>query len=373
MINNQRGIIKFLFALILVFVGVIIWLFWQGRISNLNMKSVKFDNALSDLFLSSGIDDSLIISQHRVEKKSGITTWIEFNKEISVPNENKLKELKIGIETLVKKHGLELAETKPGSNSAVFEIKQKNRVLNRITFSLPLSSALPEKTGQQLKKRKRMALVIDDLGYKSDLSEFLSLGIPVNFAVMPGERATKDIVKQLNDKKIPFLMHLPMEPEKYPKIDPGKLALMLKMSDKEISDMYKKDLASVNGACGINNHMGSAFTANEEKMRVFLGLVKKSGLFFLDSETTSKSKAKKIADEIGLKNLRNDVFIDLKDEPDFMNKQFEEIKKKIEKYGQCIAIGHYQRKHMIPVIKENIKKFRASGIEFVYLKDLFNK
>lgn len=369
MIKNQRGIIRLLFSLILVLIGVIAWLFWQNKASNISLKSVKFDSSLCDLFISAGIDDSSVISQQRVEKKSGISKWIEYHREVLLSKDSDFAKVKTQVQSLAAKNGLKFLESKPDENTILLEIREKEKLFSSIVFHFTAPGAeVPAKK----KKRKMMALVIDDLGGKPDISEFLALGIPVNFAIMPGERSSKVIVKELTDKKIPFLLHLPMEPEKYPKIDPGKLALLIKMNAAQIASMLKKDLGSIKGASGINNHMGSAFTANEEKMRILLPLIKKEGLFFLDSATTPNSKAKIVADEIGLKNLRNDIFIDLKDEPDFMNKQFETILQKIEKNGQCIAIGHYQRKHMLPVIRENVKKFREKGIEFVYLKELFN-
>ncbi|MCB4790583.1 MAG: divergent polysaccharide deacetylase family protein [Elusimicrobia bacterium] len=372
MLDSQGGIIRLFFGIILVFIGVVLWLFLQGKAKNYYMRAIKFDSGLSDVLVANGIDDSNIVSQQRLKKKSGFNTWIEFNKEIKLNNKTDLSKIRQQTELLAKKSTLEFYQLKASSDAVTFEIKQKDKVFSRVTFLQTHGpGVLLEKSKTPFRNKKLVAIVIDDVGYKEDLSEFLSLGIPVNFAVLPKERYSARIAAKLNSLKMPFIMHLPMEPEKYPAENPGKFALLLKMNGKEIEKIFNEDLNSLKGAAGVSNHMGSAFTADKEKMGILLNLVKKENLFFLDSYTSQNSKAKKTANEIGLKNLRNDIFIDVKDEPDSINKQLAAVMKTAQKYGQCIAIGHFHRKYVIPALKENLEKFKENNIEFVYLKDLF--
>jgi polysaccharide deacetylase 2 family uncharacterized protein YibQ len=217
---------------------------------------------------------------------------------------------------------------------------------------------------------KRVAIVIDDIGYTRDISGFLGLGVPVTFAIMPKEAHSKDVVKELKALNRPYILHLPMEPEKYPKVNPGAYALLRKMNAAQIRRMFEADLASVPGAVGVNNHMGSAFTADAVKMREFLTLVKEKNLFFLDSYTAVKTQGKRVADELGVPATRNSIFLDLQDTPEGVRKQLDTLLMIVNKHGSAAAIGHIQHKNVIPALKEYIPKFKENGIEFVYLPDL---
>ncbi len=166
-------------------------------------------------------------------------------------------------------------------------------------------------------------------------------------------------------------MHLPLEPHNIKNNYPGKAAIFLSMSNEEIEEMFESNLKSVGSPVGINNHMGSKFSENEEKMGVLLNLVKKNGLFYLDSSTSNKSVAKKVAKRIGVKCLVNDVFLDMNgDDPELIKKQFDILFHFVKKNKKAIAIGHIHKKTLPDVIKSIIPYFKENNIEFVYLKDL---
>ncbi|MHB9154406.1 MAG: divergent polysaccharide deacetylase family protein, partial [Endomicrobiales bacterium] len=103
---------------------------------------------------------------------------------------------------------------------------------------------------------------------------------------------------------------------------------------------------------------------------LLLSLVKENGLFYFDSYTTPKTKARKAARATGVAFAANEIFVDLKDDHEFMKKQCNVLLKRVKRYGTGIAIGHIQKKNIIPVLKEVIPEFRKEGVEFVYLPDL---
>jgi len=53
------------------------------------------------------------------------------------------------------------------------------------------------------------------------------------------------------------LLDLPMEPYRYPEVDPGPGSLLMAMSAQELQRQVGAHLASVPGAVGVTNHMGS--------------------------------------------------------------------------------------------------------------------
>lgn len=175
------------------------------------------------------------------------------------------------------------------------------------------------------------------MGHVKDISRFINLGIPLNFAVLPQEPYSTSIAKELNSRKIPFIMHLPMEPEGYPEKNPGAHALLVNMNKKGIKRKFYENLKSVPGAVGINNHMGSKFTADKKQMDLLLRIVKHEDMFFLDSTTTPDSKAKTIAKKLGARCIENKIFLDFEDSAEHTRKKFDKllrlVKKKWIKYS----------------------------------------
>ena len=96
-----------------------------------------------------------------------------------------------------------------------------------------------------------------------------------------------DVVAALKERREEILLHLPMEPKNGE--DPGPGALASAMGDEELRLHTVEALRAVDGAVGVNNHMGSALSADPRAMRAVLGVLARRKLFFLDSRTSAES------------------------------------------------------------------------------------
>jgi len=137
------------------------------------------------------------------------------------------------------------------------------------------------------------------------------------------------------------LLHLPMEPLDYPhRADPGPGALFVGMEDTEILARLEDNLAQIPQAIGVNNHMGSRFTADRAGMATVLGALKGKDMFFLDSLTTGKSVVQEQARKIGLTNLRRQIFLDNVQNVQAILFQLRKAERLAHSTGDVIAIGH---------------------------------
>ncbi len=75
------------------------------------------------------------------------------------------------------------------------------------------------------------------------------------------------------------------------------------------------------GYVGINNPMGCRFTADSEGMRLVLSELRRRGLIFVDSVTTSDSKGYSTAAALGMPYAVRDVFLDNTIDTDAIRKQ----------------------------------------------------
>ncbi len=220
----------------------------------------------------------------------------------------------------------------------------------------------------------QVAIVIDDVAYNTtQMDHFAALGVPLTFAILPRHKLATTLSEMARSHHFAVILHLPMEPHDVLNNDPGPSALRLTMNEHELRKQFDRDVDSVPGLVGINNHMGSAFTEHEEKMKLVLGWVKERGLFFLDSYTSQKSKVLKAAKAVGVPSLRNETFLDNEDSAEGIERQLDVVMKLAVKRKQTIAIGHYRRKFIIEALQKKIPEFRARGIEFVTLPVFYQK
>lgn len=186
----------------------------------------------------------------------------------------------------------------------------------------------------------RLVVIIDDLGENLASAQHLAgLGIPLTFSVLPGSTRTSEIVTLAGNHGLELLLHLPMQPMD-PLIDPGPGALYVDMSPEEISSVLSMDLTQVARAVGVNNHMGSKFTGDLQGMRVVMQELARQGLFFVDSLTTPKSKARQTALSEGVPYLERHIFLDNEQDIQATLFQLRKAEGLALRQGLAIAIGH---------------------------------
>ncbi|MFW5906566.1 MAG: divergent polysaccharide deacetylase family protein, partial [Desulfobia sp.] len=227
---------------------------------------------------------------------------------------------------------------------------------NNLTRKEPLTSTPQHQKNHQIGKLKpqnnkkaikhqpepenRLAIIIDDMGEDFKIgSALIDLNLPLSFSFLPFASHNENLLQAAAQQKRDILLHLPMEPENGD-WDPGRGALYTAMSPARIKMTIAANLAEVPSAIGVNNHMGSGFTADRRSMSTCLSFLKQRDLFFIDSLTSNRSLGFSLARNKGLKTAKRDIFLDNK-------KNVEEIKKNISslieiarKHGQSIGIGH---------------------------------
>ena len=200
------------------------------------------------------------------------------------------------------------------------------------------------------KKLPKVAIVIDDLGRsRKRAEEVLNINSPLTLSILPQRRYSAWIAEQGNRRGHDIIVHLPMEAIRPLKLGEGGMYTW--MSDDEIVETLEKDIRSVPFIKGASNHMGSAFTQDERVMRIVILTLKKNGLFFLDSFTISKSVGFKLAKAEGLRTFRRDIFLDNKDDPAEIARQWKKLLKISKKRGHAIAVGH-PRKNTIEFLQK---------------------
>ena len=218
-------------------------------------------------------------------------------------------------------------------------------------------------------KLPRISIIIDDLGYDLEIvRRFLALDLQLSLSILPLAPHTGAIVKEGHKKNFELMLHLPMEPKNFPAINPGPGALFANMKDDEIRRIIESHLKRVTGARGVNNHMGSHFTQNRNKMTVVLGELKKKNLFYVDSRTTKETVAFILAREMGVPTANRNVFLDTDLSPKALRFQMQRLMGMARTSGAAIGIGHPHEKTLellkayVPKIKSEFQVVRAADL-----------
>ncbi|RPH52761.1 MAG: divergent polysaccharide deacetylase family protein [Desulfobacteraceae bacterium] len=190
------------------------------------------------------------------------------------------------------------------------------------------------------KQTAGIAIIIDDIGYSiSRARQFLDLGVPITFSILP--RLTNSINLSLEIKKNghEIMLHQPMEPYNSA-IDPGPGALYAGDGKERIMRVMEENISEIPFASGINNHMGSKFTALPDKMYHALGAVKERNMFFVDSLTSNHSKGFATAKYLKMAAAHRNLFLDNVVEESAILNQLLKLKIHAINHGMAVGIGH---------------------------------
>jgi len=216
-----------------------------------------------------------------------------------------------------------------------------------------------------------IAVIIDDMGTSvREVRSLMEIGVPLTFSIIPGLREAREVAETAHAGGYDVMLHIPMEPMDYPARRLEANGLLLAYSDNEIEKRVRGLIQSVPHAVGANNHMGSRFTQDRDKMRAVLGVLKENGMYFVDSMTTPKSVGLSLAREMGLRaTARNAPFIDNSADVGAIKAQLASLERLARKNGSVVGICH-PHGATIRALTEELPRMRDRGISFVYVSQL---
>lgn len=214
----------------------------------------------------------------------------------------------------------------------------------------------------------KVALVIDDLGYAPPelVRRLCALRIPFSAAVLPYLEFSRESATVVHEAGQEVLLHLPMEGG--PDADPGPDALRVSQDEATVRALVRKALLEVPYRRGVNNHMGSRFTADSQRMDWVLDELKKQKLFFLDSRTTKDTVAWARAQALGVRSAQRQVFLDDDKSEVELRRQWDRALALARQDGQAIIIGHIYPE-TVEVLERWIPEVRGQ-VRFVKVSEL---
>jgi len=215
----------------------------------------------------------------------------------------------------------------------------------------------------------RIALIIDDIGYSvSRARRFLDLGVPLTFSILPRLSDSVNLSLEIKKSGHEIMLHQPMEPCNSA-IDPGPGALYAGDGEERIMRVIEENISEIPFAAGINNHMGSKFTALPDKMHHALRIVKEKNMFFVDSLTSNHSKGFATARSLKMAAAHRNIFLDNIVEESAILYQLLKLVKFAHEHGSAVGIGH-PFPETASAIKTFCSRFTGSGVSLLHISEV---
>ena len=238
----------------------------------------------------------------------------------------------------------------------------------------------PETPAVESKKSERIfpageknyiTVVIDDMSINHILSQqIIAEPKQLTLSFLTYGEHFKEQVEEAKAAGHEVIVHIPMEPYAAPNTAPEQLNVSMKK--EEIRNILVPMLDNFENLEGGNNHMGSKFTENKEKMSVVMEVLKERNMFFLDSKTSAKAIGCEVAEKYGVECLDRDVFLDNENDFEYITNQLKQLEKAAKKKGYAIAIGH-PKTETVKALKKWLKNLNSDEFELIKLKDLLKK
>ncbi|MCC5813051.1 MAG: divergent polysaccharide deacetylase family protein [Ectothiorhodospiraceae bacterium] len=215
-----------------------------------------------------------------------------------------------------------------------------------------------------------MTIIIDDMGDRlPEGRRVAALEGPVVCAMLPHTGHVRALADACDDAGKEVMLHLPMQAMNGAPMGPG--GVKLDMDRDSFRARVKESLASVPHAIAVNNHMGSLLTQHPGHMTWLMELLaEQDGMIFVDSRTTARTVAQRMAQEQDVPNVRRDVFLDHDRDEDAITEQFFRLVALARERGAAVGIGHPYPETLAVLERELPGLQRNYGVELVPLSRL---
>ncbi len=202
-------------------------------------------------------------------------------------------------------------------------------VLGLLVAASPLAAESP-----------RLAIIIDDLGDRAhEDRRVTALPVTLTCAILPHTPLARQVARDCRESDKEVMVHIPLQAKDNNELlGPGKLTL--EMDEEHFRETLRGNIASVPGAAGVNNHMGSLLTRHPGAMTWFMEELEAKDLYFVDSWVTPRSVAMDMAEEQEVPATRRDVFLDRDRDPEAIEAALNQALAIAGRAGKAVAIGH---------------------------------
>lgn len=218
--------------------------------------------------------------------------------------------------------------------------------------------------------RSKVAVVVDDLGNQWQ-SGLAAIEIPFiqTIAIMPGLPYTIPLAESTVDAGKTVIVHAPMSNES--NFPLGPLGLTRDDGDQQLLANLSMGMDAVPFAEGLSNHMGSRLSRDAEAMGWVMSELLARDWFYFDSVTVSNTQGWRMAEQMGVRWNRRQVFLDHEPTPAFIEQQWQLALNLARQNGSVTVICHPYPETL--AFFESLDPADYPDIDWVSIKDLLHE
>jgi polysaccharide deacetylase 2 family uncharacterized protein YibQ len=182
------------------------------------------------------------------------------------------------------------------------------RPTHELLLVRPGSSAEPKAEAQSA---GRLALVLYGLG--DDLAHVtatLSRPQPFAAAIPAGQSWSEAAFRAARSRQREVVLHLPLEPLNYPRMDPGPGTILVTMGSARIEGLVRKYLDQAGPVAAVANLSGSLATQDQSVMSAVYRVLRERRTPFLHVTPAAGAVCRPLASQLGVAYARPDLMIE---------------------------------------------------------------
>jgi hypothetical protein len=222
-----------------------------------------------------------------------------------------------------------------------------------------------------IRKTGGLAIIINLAGksQRDILDQFLELKRPMTFGFVPWESGAIKMAAETVRKNQEVIVNLPMEPKSYPRISPGKKAILIDQDAQTNRRIVREALSILSVAMGVSNYMGDKIRETPEIMNLVLDEVKKHNKYYIDGFDGSQRPGDRAVHLQGLQSAVSWGALD-----DHQNQ--ERIAMRLDQASfaaleqSAVIVTANAHANLLAVLSHKMKQLELRGIEFVHVSDI---
>jgi polysaccharide deacetylase 2 family uncharacterized protein YibQ len=190
-------------------------------------------------------------------------------------------------------------------------------------------------------KRPRVAIVVTNMGLSAAATDHAINALPgaVTLAFAPFAEGLKDGLARARGKGHEVLLNAPMEPESYPRSDPGPKALLTSLSEAENLENLTWILTRGEAYVGIANLTGGRFAQSPDHLKPVLAMLRQRGLLYVDRWAGVETPSGKIAKEMELPFTGVQMVVDQEPTKNGIDGRLAELERIARRDGRAVGLA----------------------------------
>lgn len=184
-----------------------------------------------------------------------------------------------------------------------------------------------------------------------------------------------DALRAAHDAKREVVLFMPMEPENYPRVNPGPATLLVNMTAGRIEQSLRREIELASPVVAVANFMGSFATQDESFMTAFYRELTRQHLPFLHVSAVPRAVCRPLAASVGAAYDTPDEMLDgetRRGDAKLLDRAWNDVLERARKRGHAIVLLRVTPKSA-PWLDSAFGEKRLKGVELVPLSTVIRR